>query len=175
MTLDDIRSWMEKNMFSESNAEDKDNQLLCMTLTDRLIRGQIIGTFSIIEALMDDLINRLTPDLLQERMSMDKKKATFKKAIEKYEANFNKDLSELKLKMDNVIEKRHNAAHWYLDTSDDGRKLYLDKRKIRLINAAKNTQYVLFDKDTYKDYELNILSMQTTLVSMQHTIINSNN
>lgn len=184
MTLKEVQNTFAKLLFLKPNSSDEQEVMLCMLISDRILRGQIIGTFTIVEALMNDLTSRISSyskELADEKnaaaknnhLPMDIKKQLFKKAIEIYELKYAKDLSLLKDRMDNIIEKRHNLAHWILDTSNEGKKLYTDKVKLKFFNSefGKQSQHIYFNKQSMKEFEASILSMQKALVTMQGVLM----
>lgn len=155
--------------------------------TSLIIRGQILNVFTVIEALMDDIIAKTTFDTEQEYhnfmdiverkdLSMPIKKKLFKICLDKYVAKYGHDLTMTKDNIDLIVDKRNVVAHWMVDTSAEGVSLYQNSQTVRFMKTAKNKKemvYELFEKEYAQKLELKILEVQRQLIMMQNTIDSS--
>lgn len=151
----------------------------------RQIRGQILEIFTNTEVLIDDIIRKTTftteseydsyMEILQKgELTMSVKKKLLKMCIDKFQLNYNQDLSILSDKIDNIIDKRNQLAHWLSDRSVNGINLFKEKSKIRLITTDKNRRIleVYFDHPSTKKLEEDIFTVTGSLILMQKTIDN---
>ncbi len=115
-------------------------------------RGQIISDLIHLERLIDESISRhfcTTTDkqkeffeliIANERMTLNSKIQVFEFIFKKHHNDLIKSVSEIFSDLKKLNEERNIVAHYLLDTSEDGRKMFNDFKKIGFVKFRNSTE-----------------------------------
>ncbi len=151
-----------------------------------IIRGQVIGTYSSIEYLIDDTIIRLTFNSIEDykfytklfgikKIDSKTKIKILKHCLVKYDKLFKKDTSFIREKISNITDKRHALAHWQLFSSTEGIELFKQKKEIKYFKPkaeAPQDEFCSFSIDIMNKLENDILQIAVLLTDVQKDLIN---
>ena len=167
----------------------REEEILCFNMqrVSSLLRGQIIGIYTTVEYLIDDINIKLTFNSIDDynfyikllgirKIDGKTKLKIFKHCLDKYEKLFNKDTSRIKDIVSNVTDKRHVLAHWQLDSSPEGINVFKEKNKIQFIKTENGVyKFCSFNFDITSKLEKDIQEVAVFLIQVQKDLISLHN
>ena len=152
-----------------------------------LVRGRIIGIYTGIEFLIDDIIqNTLFNDKqdyvfytelfgLSDKLNGKTKSRIIKHCLEKYDKKYGTNTEQVRERLDNLTDKRDKMAHWILDQSDEGMELYKQKGQFRFMRTKNDKlQEEIITWDTVLTLEKHLVNIMHELIKVQETYSKGN-
>lgn len=148
------------------------------------VRGRIIGLYTGIEFLIDDIIkNTLFDDKedfnfyidllgLSEKLNGNVKAKIIKHCLEKCDKKNGTSTKAVRERLANLADKRDKMAHWSLDTSEEGIELYRTKGQLKFIkNKHEKSQQEILSLETVKSLEQGLNEVMSELIKVQQTYL----
>lgn len=127
-------------------------------------RGQIIGDLIYLERQIDEFISKYLCDteekqkeifeliLANERMSFNSKIQVFEFLCKKHEKDFYNSNPDIFKDIKVLNDERNIVAHYFLDTSENGKRGFLENEKIGFIKFRNSTETLWRTNEDYLKY-----------------------
>lgn len=157
-----------------------------MNIKSAFVRGRIIGLYTGVESLIDDIIkNTLFNDKeefnfylelfgLKDKLNGTIKSKSIKHCLEKYDKKKGTDTKMIRELLDNLTVKRNMMAHWILDTSEEGIELYNKEGKFKFIRNNEKSQQETLSLETVQNLERSLNEIMVELIKVQQTYVCEN-
>jgi hypothetical protein len=143
-------------------------------------RGQILHLYTEIESIIDKIIF-LDKELIfyknlfnVGKLTSKVKSKIIKHYLENYDIAFIQNTESIRLRIDNITDKRDKFAHWILDLSSESVANFKKNGSVKLVKAEKPDEMEIFKSDTYTNLFKDTYDLRTQLFEVLYKVQDKN-